>query len=282
MTAREASVSNSLPRALTIAGSDSGAGAGIQADLKTFTALRVYGLTALTAVTAQNTLGVRDFAPLAPAMVVEQINAVLEDMGATAIKTGMLANAAIIEAVAHCLARWRLPLVIDPVMVARGGEPLLEPEAVETLRVALFPLATVVTPNLFEAQMLSGQPIETVEEMRSAARAIHALGPRHVIVKGGHYQGEPIDIYFDGARFHELHAERVETPHTHGTGCTFSAAITAFIARGLPVEEAAVRAKKYITGALQHAPGVGKGHGPVGHFWQWEQLLQKNEQEQKV
>lgn len=256
------------PRALTIAGSDSGAGAGIQADLKTFAALGVYGLSAVTAVTAQNTQGVRAIAVLAPEMVETQIEAVLEDIGANALKTGMLANSAIIQAVARCMQRWQLSLVVDPVMVAKGGDHLLEPEAVEALRTTLLPLALVVTPNLPEAEVLSGLRVQTLEEMYAAARAIHALGPRYVVIKGGHASGKPVDVCFDGERFLELSAERVQTPHTHGTGCTFSAAITAFLARGQRIEEALRNAKTYITGALQHAPGIGHGHGPVEHFWQ--------------
>lgn len=260
-----------IPRALTIAGSDSGAGAGIQADLKTFAALGVYGLSALTAITAQNTRGVYAALALSPSLVEAQIDAVLEDIGAGAAKTGMLSNAAIIEAVARSATRWNVRLVVDPVMVAKGGDTLLDPEAVATLRLVLLPLAEVVTPNLYEAEMLINQHIETLDEMRAAARAIHAFGPRHVVVKGGHRSGEPVDIYFDGERFTELRAERIQTLHTHGTGCTFSAAITAGIARGLPVAEAVAEAKHYITEAIRHAPGLGNGHGPVGHFWPWEQ-----------
>lgn len=261
----------STPRALTIAGSDSSAGAGIQADLKTFAALGVYGLSALTAITAQNTLGVRMAEDLAPELVEAQIDAVLEDIGADAAKTGMLSSPLIIEAVAGRVRKWGLRLVVDPVMRAKSGDPLLRPEAVATLRAQLLPLAEVVTPNLPEAEALTGRRIETLDDMRAAASAIFALGPRHVVVKGGHRTTEPVDIYFDGKRCLELRAERLQTPHTHGTGCTFSAAITALLARGMPVEEAVAGAKQYITGAIRHAPGLGHGHGPVGHFWQWEQ-----------
>ncbi len=260
----------SIPRALTIAGSDSSAGAGIQADLKTFAALGVYGLSALTAITAQNTLGVRMAEDLAPELVEAQIDAVLEDIGADAAKTGMLSSSLIIEAVAGRVRKWGLRLVVDPVMRAKSGDPLLRPEAVTTLCAQLLPLAEVVTPNLPEAEALTGQRIETLDDMRTAASAIFALGPRHVVVKGGHRTTEPVDIYCDGQRFLELRAERLQTPHTHGTGCTFSAAITALLARGMPVEEAVAGAKHYITGAIRHAPGLGYGHGPVGHFWQWE------------
>ncbi len=261
----------SIARALTIAGSDSGAGAGIQADLKTFAALGVYGLSALTAITAQNTQGVLAAQDLPPELVEAQIDAVLEDIGADAAKTGMLSSSAIIEVVARCVSRWDLRLVVDPVMVAKGGDPLLQPEAITTLSTVLLPLAEVVTPNLFEAEVLTGQRIETLDDMRAAAQAIRALGPRHVVVKGGHRAADPVDVYFDGKRFAELRAERISTRHTHGTGCTFSAAIAAFMARGLPVDAAITGAKSYITQAIQHAPGLGSGHGPVGHFWQWQQ-----------
>lgn len=259
-----------LPRALTIAGSDSGAGAGIQADLKTFAALGVYGLSALTAITAQNTQGVRAAYDLPPALVEAQIDAVLEDIGADAAKTGMLSNPAIIEAVARRIRAWNLRVVVDPVMRAKGGDPLLQPEAVTALCSILLPLAEVVTPNLPEAEVLTGRRIETLDDMRAAARTIHALGPRHVVVKGGHSTAEPIDIYFDGEQFTEFRAMRIETPHTHGTGCTFSAAIAAYLARGLPVVEAVAHAKHYVTEAIRHAPGIGHGHGPVAHFWRWE------------
>jgi hydroxymethylpyrimidine/phosphomethylpyrimidine kinase len=260
----------STPRALTIAGSDSSAGAGIQADLKTCAALGVYGLSALTAITAQNTLGVRMAEDLAPELVEVQIDAVLEDIGADAAKTGMLSSPLIIEAVAGRVRTWGLRLVVDPVMRAKSGDPLLRPEAVATLRAQLLPLAEVVTPNLPEAEALTGRRIETLDDMRAAASAIFALLPRHVVVKGGHRTTEPVAIYFDGQRFLELRAECLQTPHTHGTGCTFSAAITAWLARGTPVKAAMAGAKHYITGAICHAPGLGHGHGPVGHFWQWE------------
>lgn len=256
-----------VPRALTIAGSDSGGGAGIQADLKTFAALGVYGMSAITAITAQNTLGVRDAFELPIPLIEEQIDAVLEDIGADAAKTGMLSSAAIIEAVAARARRWNLRLVVDPVMVAKGGAPLLRPEAVATLRAALLPLAEVVTPNLHEAQVITGRPVETLDDMREAARAIQALGPRAVVVKGGHRASDPVDVFYDGERLVELREERIETPHTHGTGCTFSAAIAAHLARGLALAEAVAEAKRYITGAIRHAPGLGHGHGPVEHFW---------------
>jgi hydroxymethylpyrimidine/phosphomethylpyrimidine kinase len=183
----------------------------------------------------------------------------------------MLSSSEIIEAVVGRVQKWQLRLVVDPVMVAKGGTPLLRPEAVETLQSKLLPLAEVVTPNLPEAEVLIKQRIETIEDMRAAARTIHELGPRHVVIKGGHRIAEPIDVYFDGMHFKELYAERIETPHTHGTGCTFSAAITALLARGWSVEEAVTRAKRYVTGAIRNAPGLGHGHGPIDHFWLWDQ-----------
>jgi hydroxymethylpyrimidine/phosphomethylpyrimidine kinase len=270
MTDRMPQSGQRIPRALTIAGSDSGAGAGIQADLKTFAALGVYGLSAITAVTAQNTLGVRAVEELSPTIVEAQIDAVMEDIGADAAKTGMLASPAILEAVAGRIRKWGLRVVVDPVMVAKGGDTLLRPEAIATLRTVLLPLAEVVTPNLPEAEVLIGRSIGSLEEMRQAAREIHALGPRTVVVKGGHRAAEPVDVFFDGERFVELRGERIETPHTHGTGCTFSAAIAAYLAHGRSVEEAVRGAKEYITEAIRHTPGIGHGHGPVGHFYRWD------------
>ncbi len=258
-----------VARALTIAGSDSSSGAGIQADLKTFAALGAYGMSAITAITVQNTQGVRAAYDLPIELIEGQIDVVLEDIGADCAKTGMLSSSEIILAVARRVEKWQLRLVVDPVMVAKGGAHLLQPEAVTTLREKLLPLAEVVTPNLPEAEVLLERRVETMAEMRDAARAIHTLGPRHVVIKGGHSASEPTDIYFDGESFVELHAERIYTPHTHGTGCTFSAAITALLARGWSVEEAMRRAKRYVTGAIRNAPGIGHGHGPVDHFWLW-------------
>jgi hydroxymethylpyrimidine/phosphomethylpyrimidine kinase len=257
-----------VPRVLTIAGSDSGAGAGIQADLKTLAALGVYGLTAITAVTAQNTLGVRAALELPTALIAEQIDATLEDIGADVIKTGMLSSPAIIETVAGRIRAWGIRAVVDPVMRAKGGAPLLQPDALAVLRSTLLPLAEVVTPNLPEAEILVGRRIETLEEVRAAARVLHALGPRHIVVKGGHLAADPVDLYFDGQRYLELHAARIQTPHTHGTGCTFASALAAFLARGLIVEQAVREAKAYVTEAIRHAPGLGHGHGPLEHFWQ--------------
>ncbi len=257
--------------ALTIAGSDSGAGAGIQADLKTFAALGVYGTTALTAITAQNTLGVQAAFELPVDLIRAQIDAVVTDMGVSAAKTGMLSSSAIIEAVAAKLREHRLGrLVVDPVMVAKSGDRLLRPEAVESLRRVLLPLALVVTPNIPEAEVLAGFAIRSDEDVRQAARAIAALGPRNVVVKGGHRSGEPIDVLFDGERFHEFHAARIQGTSTHGTGCTFSAAIVAELVQGLAVPAAVAQAKDFVTAAIAAAPAVGHGHGPLEHFHRWK------------
>jgi hydroxymethylpyrimidine/phosphomethylpyrimidine kinase len=259
--------SASIPRALTIAGSDSGGGAGIQADLKTFSAFRVYGASVVTAVTAQNSIGVHGVANLAPEFVARQLDAVLDDIGADAAKTGMLSTAAIIHAVADRLRAHRVArLVVDPVMLAKSGDPLLEPDARQALVEAILPLALVVTPNLPEAAALADVPVGDLEQMEAAARRIHALGPAWVLVKGGHLKGEPIDLLFDGRTVTRLTAERVPTPHTHGTGCTYSAAIAAGLARGATVPEAVAEAKRYVTAAIRAGFALGRGVGSLRHF----------------
>ncbi|HUD72564.1 MAG TPA: bifunctional hydroxymethylpyrimidine kinase/phosphomethylpyrimidine kinase [Dongiaceae bacterium] len=257
-----------IPRALTIAGSDSGGGAGIQADLKTFAALGVYGASAITALTAQNTVAVTRVEEVSPAMVTAQIDAVLDDLGADAIKTGMLASAAIVEAVADALARRAPPrLVVDPVMVSKSGAALLQDDAVDRLVRRLLPLALVVTPNLPEAARLTGLPVLTMEERRAAARAIAATGPRFVVVKGGHAPGDTvIDLVYDGREFEEVRGPRIDTRSTHGTGCTFSAAIAAHLALGLEPQAAIRAARAYLTEALRAARPIGRGVGPVEHF----------------
>lgn len=254
--------------ALTIAGSDSGGGAGIQADLKTFAAHGVFGTSAITAITAQNTLGVSAVLALDPAIVVAQIDAVATDLRPRATKIGMLANAAIIAAVADAITRHELlHVVIDPVMVAKGGDHLLETAAVSALRERLLPLADVLTPNVPEAEVLTGLTIRTVEDLRTAAARLIALGARSVVVKGGHLEGPAVDVWHDGTRWEEFSSERIETAHTHGTGCTFSSAIAAGLANGLETVAAIREAKTYVTGAIQHAPGLGGGHGPLHHNW---------------
>ena len=256
-----------IPKAMTIAGSDSGGGAGIQADLKTFAAFGVYGSSVLTAITAQNTRSVFAIAEVPEEVIAIQIDAVLEDIGADAIKTGMLSSATIVETVADRLEAWGLPLVVDPVMVAKSGDHLLQPSAVGAVKRALLPLATVVTPNAPEAEVLSGRSVTTVAEAREAAKAIADLGPNVVVVKGGHLPGDATDVVWDGDRLHELPVERIETTNTHGTGCTFASAITAGIALGQPPLPAIVAAKHYLTEAIRHSFAVGDGHSPVNHFW---------------
>ena len=256
-----------IPVALTIAGSDSGGGAGIQADLKTFSANGVYGMSAVTSVTAQNTVGVQSVHNLPPEAVAAQIESVLSDIGAQAIKTGMLANAEIIAAVADALRRYGdIPLVVDPVMIAKSGDTLLESAAVSTLIERMFPLASVVTPNLDEARELTGIEATDVEGMKTIARKLFEMGPRHVVVKGGHLEGPAVDVLYDGTDFHAFEAERVDTKNTHGTGCTFASAIAAGMAKGAGVAEAVHDAKSYLTGALRHAVPMGRGHGPVHHL----------------
>jgi hydroxymethylpyrimidine/phosphomethylpyrimidine kinase len=256
-----------VPRALTIAGSDSGGGAGIQADLKTFSAFRVYGASVLTAITAQNSIGVHGVVNLPPEFVARQLDAVLGDIGADAAKTGMLSTAPIIRVVAERLAAHRVErLVVDPVMIAKSGDPLLEPDARRALVEAILPLALIVTPNLHEAAALTDIPVATLEEMEAAARRIHALGPRWVLVKGGHLKGDPVDLLFDGRTVTRLPAERVPTPHTHGTGCTYSAAIAAGLARGAGLPEAVAEAKRYVTAAIRGGFALGRGVGSLRHF----------------
>jgi hydroxymethylpyrimidine/phosphomethylpyrimidine kinase len=256
--------------ALTIAGSDSGGGAGIQADLKTFAACGVYGTSAVTAVTAQNTLGVTAWEPVATELVIAQLEAIGDDLSPAAVKTGMLATAAIVEAVAAAIAALDLPnLVVDPVMIAKGGGRLLQEEAVAAIRTELLKLAEVVTPNVPEAEVLTGLSITTLDDMRTAARRIRTLGPRVVVVKGGHLpQGDlVVDVVCTPDAEFDLTGRRFETRHTHGTGCTFAAAIAAHLALGQPVDEALRSARAYLEGAIEHAPGLGAGHGPLNHFW---------------
>jgi hydroxymethylpyrimidine kinase/phosphomethylpyrimidine kinase len=252
-----------LPVALTIAGSDSGGGAGIQADLKTFAALGVHGTSAVTAITAQNTTGVTDILELPVELVRKQIAAVVDDMGVQAAKTGMLSSAAIVTVVAEAVREYGLSLlVVDPVMIAKGGAKLLRDDAIDALRKLLLPLASVVTPNLPEAEVLLGRPIRSLEERKQAARELVAMGARAAVVKGGHAQ-DATDVYFDGSQVIELHAERIDTVNTHGSGCVFSAAIAAWLARGADPFQAASEAKLFITQAIANSLEIGHGHGPV-------------------
>ena len=256
--------------ALTIAGSDSGGGAGIQADLKTFSSHGVYGTTAITAVTAQNTRGVTMVEAMPADLVIAQIEAVASDIGVQAVKTGMLPNAAIVEAVAATVQELDLPfLVVDPVMLAKSGDTLANDEAVAAMRAELLRLAFVVTPNLPEAEALADIEIGTAADRREAARRIHALGPTAVIVKGGHdHNSDIVDLLYDGQAFTEFPTERIAGTHTHGTGCTYAAALTAYLALGRTLVEAIPLVQQYIAGAIRHAPQLGHGHGPMHHFWQ--------------
>lgn len=267
-----ASQSTRTPIALTIAGSDSSGGAGIQADLKTFSAFAVYGASAITSLTAQNTRGVAAVEPVAASFVVAQIEVVLSDLDVGAIKTGMLANAGIVEAVAHCLrSAPRVPLVVDPVMVATSGDVLLAADAVEAVKCELIPLASLITPNLPEAaQLLGASEAANDAEAIAQAKALHALGCSAVLLKGGHAAGETAaDILCDAAGIERFVRPRIDTPHTHGTGCTLSAAIAALLAQGVDLRQAVARAKDFVWQALQagRALGVGQGSGPVDHLF---------------
>jgi len=257
-----------MRRALTIAGSDSSGGAGIQADLKTFAAHGVYGLSAITAVTAQNTLGVTAIETLSADLVTAQIEAVVSDLGADAVKTGMLANAAIVEAVAAAVEDLEIPLlVVDPVMIAKSGDRLLDDEAVGAMKSELLRRAFLVTPNIPEAETLIGMTIRGADECREAARRIVGLGAAAVVIKGGHLPtADIVDLLYDGRRFVEFRTERIPGTSTHGTGCTFAAAVPAHLALGHPLEEAIPQAQAYVGDAIRHAPGLGRGHGPMDHF----------------
>jgi hydroxymethylpyrimidine/phosphomethylpyrimidine kinase len=255
-------------RVLIIAGSDSGGGAGIQADLKAVTALGAFGMTAITALTAQNTLGVHGVLPVPLDFLRQQIAVVLDDLGADALKTGMLADSATIDAVCDEITARApgLPLVADPVMVAKGGHPLLVPEAAETLKRRLLPIAAVLTPNLPEAEALCGFAIQDVGAMHQAAKALLALGPKAVLLKGGHLPGdEVVDLLATGARIEIFRDRRIATRHTHGTGCTLASAVAAGLAQGLSLRDSVIRARAYVRAAIASAPGFGAGHGPLNH-----------------
>ncbi len=259
-----------LPRLLTIAGSDSGGGAGIQADLKVFQALGCHGMSALTALTAQNTVAVTGIHEVPPGFVTDQIDAVATDIGIDAAKTGMLASAPIVRAVATAVKGHGIErLVVDPVFVSKHRDRLLAEDAVGALMDDLFPLAAVVTPNLFEAAALVGSEIDSLDAMKSAALRLHDLGPRTVLVKGGHLEteGDAVDIFFDGNEMHELRSSRYETQDTHGTGCALSAAIAARLAHGDELLDAVRFAKDFIAGAIEHSLRLGSGYGPVNPSW---------------
>ncbi len=257
-----------MKTAMTVAGSDSGGGAGIQADLKTFAAIGVHGTSAITALTAQNTLGVSGIFDLPPSFVEAQFDAIAGDIGIDAMKTGMLFNAPIIEAVVKKIREYGVSrVVVDPVMVATSGDLLLREDAVDAVKTQLLPLALVVTPNRQEAEVLAGLSIHTDEDVEEVCRRIHRLGASYVLVKGGHASGDAVDWLYDGKRVIHYSSSRIDTTNTHGTGCTLSAAIAAYLALGRDVAEAVSGAKEYITAAIRHAYPLGKGHGPVNHLF---------------
>ncbi|MFB9963525.1 bifunctional hydroxymethylpyrimidine kinase/phosphomethylpyrimidine kinase [Sinosporangium siamense] len=255
------------PLVLTVAGSDSGGGAGIQADLKTMLALGVHGMSVIAAVTAQNSLGVQGYWELPEEAVKAQLDSVLGDIGVHAVKTGMLASPALVETVSAALAGVDAPIVVDPVGVSKHGDSLLAPEAVETVKAKLLPVATVVTPNLWEVAQLTGVKVADERHMRRAADAMLALGARWALIKGGHLPGAPVDLLTDGSAVHTFGAPRHNNRHTHGTGCTLASAIASYLALGHEVPEAVRLAKEYVTGAIAHGFPLGAGIGPVDHGW---------------
>jgi len=257
------------PRVLTIAGSDSGGGAGIQADLKTMLACGVHGMSVVAAVTAQNSVGVQGYWELPAEAVSAQLDSVLGDIGVDAIKTGMLASSALVSLVARRLRDVDVPVVVDPVGVSKHGNSLLADDALGALRDELLPVATIVTPNLYEVAQLTGVKVDDEGGLRVAAEAVLALGPRWVLVKGGHLPGDAVDLLFDGERPIEFRSPRLDNRHTHGTGCTLASAIASFLARGRAMPDAVGAAKRYVTGAIERGFALGAGIGPVDHGWQW-------------
>ena len=259
-----------IPKAMTIAGSDSGGGAGVQADLKTFAALGVYGASTLTAITAQNTVAVTSVHEIPTDVITAQIDAVLTDIGADAVKTGMLSSSDIIECVCEALEVHGVQrLVVDPVMIAKSGDALLREDAIGSLRTRLLPLAMVVTPNIPEAEALTETTIVSDADVRRAAEAIVGMGARSVVVKGGHREGPATDLFYDGKECKEFTAPRFDTVNTHGTGCTFASAVAAGLARGMVVTDAVALAKDYVTEGIRHSFSIGQGHGPLNHFYRF-------------
>ena len=259
-----------IPKAMTIAGSDSGGGAGVQADLKTFAALGVYGASTLTAITAQNTVAVTSVHEIPTDVITAQIDAVLTDIGANAVKTGMLSSSDIIECVCEALEIHGVQrLVVDPVMIAKSGDALLREDAIGSLRTRLLPLAMVVTPNIPEAEALTETTIVSDADVRRAAEAIVGMGARSVVVKGGHREGPATDLFYDGKEFKEFTTPRFDTVNTHGTGCTFASAVAAGLARGMVVTDAVALAKDYVTEGIRHSFSIGQGHGPLNHFYRF-------------
>ncbi|MYS82232.1 bifunctional hydroxymethylpyrimidine kinase/phosphomethylpyrimidine kinase [Streptomyces sp. SID5474] len=261
------------PRVLTVAGSDSGGGAGIQADLKTMLAHGVHGMSVIAAVTAQNSLGVQGYWELPAEAVRAQFRSVVDDIGVQAIKTGMLASPNLVAVVAALLAEVSVPVVVDPVASSKHGDTLLANEALETLRTRLLPVATVVTPNLYEVELLTGHKVRERADMRVAAEAVLAFGPRWVLIKGGHLEGEAADLLFDGTREYWFTSPRYDNRHTHGTGCTLASAIASRLAIGDTVPDAVAAAKEYVTGAIRAGFPLGEGIGPVDHAWRWREEL---------
>lgn len=257
------------PKVLTIAGSDSGGGAGIQADLKTMMAMGTHGMSVITAVTAQNSVGVQGYWELPAEAVKAQLDSVLPDIGAQAVKTGMLASVPLIETVAEALATLDVPVIVDPVSVSKHGDPLLDRDAFQALRTRLLPVATLVTPNLQEAEELTGVRVRDEAGLRTAAHALLALGPRAVLVKGGHLSGDAVDLLWDGDQERYFRSPRLDNRHTHGTGCTLASAIASRMALGDPLPEAVAAAKEYVTGAVAAGFPLGSGIGPVDHAWRW-------------
>ena len=259
-----------IKTALTIAGSDCSGGAGVQADLKTMSALGVFGMSVIVSVVAENTSRVISIEDISPKVIADQIDAVFEDIPPDAVKVGMLSTPACMEAVASKLREYRpAHVVIDPVMYAKNGSPLMQESSIDTLIQTVIPAATLLTPNIPEAEKIAGMKIVTPEDMQEAARAIYRMGAGAVLVKGGHYIGDARDILFDGTGFHTYVEKRIDTKNTHGTGCTLSSAIASYLALGEPLPEAVGKAKAYVTGAIEHALPLGNGCGPTNHFFRW-------------
>ena len=259
-----------IKTALTIAGSDCSGGAGVQADLKTMSALGVFGMSVIVSVVAENTYRVISIEDISPKVIADQIDAVFEDIPPDAVKVGMLSTPACMEAVASKLREYRpAHVVIDPVMYAKNGSPLMQESSIDTLIKTVIPAATLLTPNIPEAEKISGMKITTPEDMQEAAKKIYGMGAGAVLVKGGHYIGDARDILFDGREFHTYVEKRIDTKNTHGTGCTLSSAIASYLALGEPLPEAVGKAKAYVTGAIEHALALGNGCGPTNHFFRW-------------
>ena len=268
-----------LKKALTIAGSDSSGGAGIQADLKTFSALGVFGMSAITAVTAQNTQGVFGVEEISPELIRKQIEAVFDDIEVDALKIGMVSQTQTIDTIHECLVKWRAKnIVVDPVMVSKSGFHLLNPAAVSALIEKLLPLATILTPNIPEAEIIAAMPIKNLNDMEKAAARIFEFGPQNVLLKGGHLPDQATDILFDGKSFRHFEAARIPTKNTHGTGCTLAAAIAANLAKGNSIPEAVRKAKEYLTIAITHSLAIGKGMGPTHHFYTLYQRAGMNDE----